>query len=71
MAIGEEMGRRPRDDFQTARINKDTLMSNEILYISTYDVHANVVGESISKAWHILQKDVKYGKLFTQPPNFL
>lgn len=50
---------------------KDSLMSEESLYISMYDVHADLVHKSISKAWHVLQKDAKYGSLFSRPPKFV
>lgn len=34
-------------------------------------MHTDLVRESIRKAWHLLQKNVKYGKLFSQPPKFV
>lgn len=40
-------------------------------YISTYDGHARLIKNAIHKAWYILQKDTKYGKLFIQQPRFI
>lgn len=38
---------------------KDKKKQNELVYISTYDTHAELVHKSINKAWKILQKDKK------------
>lgn len=65
--IGNQVARFPREKLLTATTKK----TDDIVYISTYDTHAEVNKSSIRKAWHMLGKDPKCGRLFEKPPKFL
>lgn len=67
---GNEVGRMHREDLYTTR-KKSQNKTNDLLYITTYDNHAVQVRKSINKAWSLLQKDTKYGRLFNQRPKFV
>lgn len=44
-------------------------MPSQLLYITTYNIHADLVRNSIKKAWHVLQRE--HGKLFVEKPKFV
>lgn len=69
-SVGDEVALIPRDNL-LQYTNKEKSPMGDILYISTYDTHAQLVRSSINKAWHILQGDQTYGKLFRDKPKYI
>lgn len=69
--IRDEIGREDKEQFIQPKTRDRAKTFEEVAYISTYDVHAELVRKSITKAWHVLQKNPQYGKLFKEPPRFV
>lgn len=56
---------RPRVQSEQAKRKED------ILFITTYDRHAEMMRKIILKEWHLLENDPKYGRLFKTKPRFV
>lgn len=69
--IGEEIGRQNKDDILQPSTKNTPRMADELALISIYDTHMELIRKSIGRAWHVLQKDPKYGKLYRDPPKFI
>lgn len=67
---GEEVANMERTELLKNK-KKDNTFGEEISFISTYDIHSELIKKSIKKAWPLLQCDSKYNKLFKNPPKFI
>lgn len=66
--VGKEIGRLT---IKEAHRKQFKPKEDRIKYITTYDGHADMVERSIKKNWHLLQSDIKIGKLFKERPLFV
>lgn len=41
------------------------------MFLSTYDSHSKLIKKMVTRSWHILQSDTKFGRLFRESPRFI
>lgn len=57
--VGEEVAKTPRENLLKYE-KKEKTQARDLMYISTYNTHAQLVRKSINSIWHVLQKDPRF-----------